>query len=203
MARRKRLSAEDAKARILDAAVERLRDHGPRALKLTALAKDLGTSHQAILHHFGSRDELVVEVVGRALDELQAEMLGAIAGLDAIERLPGQLLEKAFEVLVDQGHGRLFAWLALENPEAESRLEERQVLDRLADQIGERREAGGDPREPREIRFVLILMTYALLGSSVFSKGAFRAAGFGDDPEAKADFRRWLIEFVIAHLGRP
>ena len=54
--KRRRLPADEAKTRILEAAQKRLTEGGPDAIRLQDLAADLGISHPAILHHFGSRE---------------------------------------------------------------------------------------------------------------------------------------------------
>ena len=105
--------------RILDAAVERLRQDGPQGLKLASLAQELGISHQAILHHFGNRDGLVTAVVKRALDKLEAEIVGGFRQLGDQERRTEVLLETAFEIIVKQGNGRLLTWLMLSYPDGE------------------------------------------------------------------------------------
>src|SRR5882672_5449363 len=74
---RKRLTAVEARARILDAAERRLAEVGPEGLRLTELAAELGVSHPAILHHFGSREELVAAVVAAAIARLDARLIAA------------------------------------------------------------------------------------------------------------------------------
>src|SRR6185295_17110146 len=64
---RRRLRAEEAQRRILEAAEKQLMKVGPEGLRLTDLAQALGVSHPAILHHFGSREGLVAAVVRHAL----------------------------------------------------------------------------------------------------------------------------------------
>src|SRR5262245_30830908 len=85
---RKRLTAEAARARILAAAERRLSEVGPEGLRLTELAAELGVSHPAILHHFGSREELVAAVVAGAIARLNARLIEAAqrdaCGHDAI-----------------------------------------------------------------------------------------------------------------------
>ena len=66
-ARRRRFPAAQARARILAAAERKLAEVGPEQLRLTDLAAELGVSHQAILHHFGSREELVPRTIAGAL----------------------------------------------------------------------------------------------------------------------------------------
>jgi len=98
---RRRLSGEEARARILDAAGEQLRITGPSGLRLDPIAEELGVSRQALLHHFGTRDGLIAAVVQRGLDDLQTELATALAGLTDLGENPGRVLERAFEVIVD------------------------------------------------------------------------------------------------------
>ena len=58
-----RRSATQARELILEAAESQLSRFGPDSLRLKQLAADVGMSHPAILHHFGSRDGLVRAVV--------------------------------------------------------------------------------------------------------------------------------------------
>jgi len=201
MAKRRRLKGEEARRRILDAAEVQLSEGGPQGLKLTKLAKGLGVSHQAILHHFESRDGLLTAVLQRALEGLQSELTGGLMVLDDHERGSGVLINRAFEVLVDQRYGRLLAWLALGNPDGEGAEEERrdlQLLTRMAHAVRER-DAGG-PVDERDTTFMMILLSYAVLGASVFERGVFTAAGLDDDPGAKTEFRDWLRAMVVRHL---
>jgi AcrR family transcriptional regulator len=203
MAKRRRLTGEAARERILDAAVEKLRAGGPHALTLATLAKELGVSHQAILHHFGSRDGLVAAVVKRALDNLQAELQGGLRTLSDHDRGGEALLDRAFEVLVDHGHGRLLGWLALGGEAEELLAQDEKPLEifaRLAHAIRERDVPDAPPY--RDTLFAVMLCSYVLLGVSVFEKGTVRAAGLEAEPQS-AEFRRWFRDLVVAHLERP
>jgi AcrR family transcriptional regulator len=197
--RRRRATGEEARARILEAATDLLRKTGPEGLRLSALARELGVSHQAILYHFGSREGLVEAVVHGALESLQAEMAGGLRVLDDHERGAAKLLERAFEVLADQGYGRLLAWVALGKEDAEFGELPRQIelLARLSQAIRER-DIG--PAEYRDTLFTIVLLAYTLLGASVFERGVMSAAGLSGDPGARDEFRAWLGKLVVAHL---
>jgi AcrR family transcriptional regulator len=67
----------DARERLLDAAVAYVSEHGLGDLSLRALARALGTSHRMLIYHFGSKEELLVEVV-RAVEERQRDALAAV-----------------------------------------------------------------------------------------------------------------------------
>src|ERR1700754_2666423 len=109
---RTRRSAEEARRRILDAAQKQLMKVGPEGLRLTDLARTLHISHPAILHHFGSREGLVAEVVRHAFRSLSAQLLAALRdGGAATDR--ARLIEMVAEVCGGQGLSRLSAWLLL------------------------------------------------------------------------------------------
>ncbi|MCW5633033.1 MAG: TetR/AcrR family transcriptional regulator [Rubrivivax sp.] len=68
------------RARILDAAFRRLATEGYGALSLREIARDAGVNHALINYHFGSKDQLVIEVLDSANRRLlarQSAMYGA------------------------------------------------------------------------------------------------------------------------------
>jgi len=203
MSSRQRLSGEEARARILDAAVPLLREVGPHGLKLTDIAHELGLSHQAILHHFGSREGLLGAVLRRALDQLQHELMGGLRVIGEGEQEPrgvGVLLERTFDVISDQGYGRLIAWLELTYPSGgtvDLGPEPLRVLSELTQAFRARQ---GTDANARDTAFLVLLVTYAVLGSAIFETSALRAAGLGDDPNAGAAFRVWLGELILRQL---
>lgn len=196
---RRRLTGEEARARILEAAVERLREEGPEGLRLSALAKELGISHQAILYHFGSRDGLVAAVVKSALDNLHAELAGGLRVLEGKERGAEALIDRTFEVLVDEGYGRLLAWVALTLGEDDMGKREQpiELLARMTHQVRER-ELG--ETDYRDTLFTVMLLAYAALGASVAGRGVVAAAGLPDDDGTRRAFRGWLRSLVVEHL---
>lgn len=68
---------------------------GDRSLRDIAAA--VGTSHRMLIHHFGSRDGLLTEVV-RAVE---AEQRAFLASLDAVDRPPGDVMAAMWERLSD------------------------------------------------------------------------------------------------------
>jgi AcrR family transcriptional regulator len=67
-------TARDA---LLDRCVAHLKQVGFSGLSLREIAAGAGTSHRMLLYHFGSREGLLAEVVGR----VEAEQRSALAGL--------------------------------------------------------------------------------------------------------------------------
>lgn len=70
----------DTKARILAAAFRRLASEGYVALSVREIAKDAGVNHALINYHFGSKDQLVIEVLDAANRRLLARQDGMYQG---------------------------------------------------------------------------------------------------------------------------
>src|SRR3954449_4573421 len=66
------MAAPDPRQRLLDAAIDYVAAHGIADLSLRRLAEELGTSHRMLIHHFGSKDGLWLEIV-REVERRQRE----------------------------------------------------------------------------------------------------------------------------------
>src|SRR3954471_14292642 len=64
------MAGKDPKGRLLEAAIAHIAARGVSDLSLRELAAAIGTSHRMLIHHFGGRDGLWVEVI-RAVEERQ------------------------------------------------------------------------------------------------------------------------------------
>jgi AcrR family transcriptional regulator len=85
----------DRRARLLDAVVEEFATSGIGDRSLRDIAAAVGTSHRMLLHHFGSRDELLIAIVDRGehrqralLSELPTDPADAISAMWADLRRP-------------------------------------------------------------------------------------------------------------------
>ena len=63
--------------RLLDGAIDYVAHHGLGDVSLRRLAEALGTSHRMLIHHFGSKGQLWVEIV-RTVEARQRDLLGQI-----------------------------------------------------------------------------------------------------------------------------
>ncbi|WP_432491867.1 TetR/AcrR family transcriptional regulator [Kineococcus gypseus] len=64
----RRLRYRHRREELLQAATEHVLEHGLAQLSLRRVAERAGVSHAALLHHFGTREQLVAEIVERVLD---------------------------------------------------------------------------------------------------------------------------------------
>ena len=68
---------KDRKREIVDQAIDYMERNGIGDLTLRGLAAALGTSHRMLIHHFGSKERLWVEIV-RTVEARQRELLADI-----------------------------------------------------------------------------------------------------------------------------
>jgi AcrR family transcriptional regulator len=90
------MSSATPKEKLLNAVVEVALAGGITDLSLRAIAEAAGTSHRMLIHHFGSREGLLVEVI-RAVEERQRAILGGLETGD--EGVPENLALQFWEHL--------------------------------------------------------------------------------------------------------
>lgn len=187
MARRRKPAAE-TRADILVAAEKRLRDTGPASLRLDEIAAEVGISRQAVLHHFGSREGVLRAVVEQAWGGLFKDL----AGLTETELGPSGLVELVDEVARRRGNARLGAWLLLSGKGLpESWFEGAATA--LPSQIG------GDA-DARDTAYATLLVGAALFGDAIFGVRLRQVLGMPDGEDARADFRAWVAERLLASV---
>jgi AcrR family transcriptional regulator len=71
------VTGKDPKQQLLDRAIEYVAENGLSDVSLRTLADAIGTSHRMLIHHFGSKERLWIEIV-RTVEQHQRELLGQI-----------------------------------------------------------------------------------------------------------------------------
>lgn len=196
---RKRRTAEEARAEILDAAERRLETAGPAGIRLQDVAADVGVSHPTVLHHFGSREALVREVCERRFAAIHADLVRALAASAGSAEEVGELLDAVFQALEAHGHGRVVFWLALEGLLAKREQLRLHDLGLAVHALRSKKRKGKVPPIEDTLN-VVVLCSLALLAESVLGKSILRDAGLGDDRAARARFRAWLARLLADHL---
>jgi len=226
---RVRRTAERAREEILDAAERRLTESGPGSIRLQDVAADVGVSHPAVLHHFGSREGLVAAVVERAIRKLEAELVSALArmgeateasgGKTAGDRAPHDtrfeqaheaLFELVHEALFTRGHARLIGWLLLSgyDPFASPALRDGWAMITEAThalrltRANAANAAGGRKKKPslEDTKFAVVLSALALFGQAIAGPSASAAAGLESDPRTEKRFRAWVARLLQRHF---
>lgn len=86
--------ADQTRARLIDAAIERMANAGP-AVKVDAIASDVGLTKGALYHHFGSVDGLVEAVYKEAIARHAKLVIDASRAGTGKERLLRMVRESA------------------------------------------------------------------------------------------------------------
>lgn len=198
----KRSAAETRRA-MLDAALKRLEASGPGALRLQDVAADVGVSHPAVLHHFGSREGLVQAVIERGLVSLQDDLVRAFTDMGNLPPNGAALFERVFETLADNGHARLIAWLQLSGYDPFDSPAVRENWKRILEATHALRPAVRGRKKPsyEDTQFTVVLSALALFGQAIGGRGTFAAAGLPASKDHQKKFRAWLAELLARHLG--
>lgn len=205
-AKRVRRTAEEARRLILDAAEARLARQGPEGLRLQDIARDVGISHPAILHHFESREGLVRALITRANSQLRDKLLAALAG-DEMSDDAVDHIGHVFEVLSDRGTARLLSWLLLTGRAGEGLPDQsagHNVMGEIVQALQTRREehaiAKGLPTPDKEdTLFTAMLAANAAFGEAIVGRQLAEAAGL--DQDGLKRFRVWFAKVINDHLS--
>ena len=128
---RRRLTAEERRSAILDAALSAFSQKGYHATSLDDIAGEAGVSKALIYEHFASKQELHGDLIARNARELTQRVAGALSGVEiasTVERLATGL--EAFFAFVEE---RRDAWRMLFRDAADP--ESSAVLDRMVQQV--------------------------------------------------------------------
>jgi len=88
----------DARQRLLAAAVDHVAEHGVGEKSLRQIATALGTSHRMLIYHFGSKEGLLVAII-RAVEARQLEVLASITAEPG--ETPGDVARRFWRRIAD------------------------------------------------------------------------------------------------------
>ena len=180
---RRRRSTEEARSEILSAAETLLVREGPDALTLQRVAREVGVSHPAVLHHFRSAGRLREALHARVSRRLREAFLDRMSQTPAGD--PSAGLIEAMSELSDPSRGRLLAWLVASSLEPFPDATERGLAG-IAQALTP---PGGDPAL---VRNKLLLIVLAMIGDSMVGDAVRDRIGEG--VLRGDDFRRWVLD---------
>ncbi len=191
----------DARERILTIAGRMLQQVGPDGLRLQEIAREVGVSHPAILHHFGSREGLVHAVVERAGTALEADIVTSFAAGEA-EKDPAALVERVFRTFYGNGHARLIAWLSLSGVSQDHATSKLGEIAQIVHAIRKRKHEEAGLRCPpfEDSANVVMLSCFAMLGDAICGQAVRAATNPAKKDPTGERFRRWLAERLVERL---
>jgi AcrR family transcriptional regulator len=92
------VTRKDPRQRLLEGAIEHVAANGIGELSLRGLASALGTSHRMLIHHFGSKEQLWVEIV-RAVEKRERDLL--LENVSRADRLPSEAIRSSWQRVSD------------------------------------------------------------------------------------------------------
>jgi AcrR family transcriptional regulator len=200
---RRRRTADVARQEILEAAERRLAQSGPQGLRLQDVAADVGISHPAVLHHFGSREALVHAVIERAIVKLQEDLVRSLAATPQGDKPDTTaLFERVYETLSDRGYGRLMAWLLLHgyDPFNETARQNWARIGEIAHGVRTKRFKGKRKPTYEDTMFGIVISALGLFAQAIAGQATLRVAGFGEDPGCEKRFREWFASLMAKHM---
>lgn len=200
-AKRVRRSADEARNAILDATERRLVAHGPAGIRLQEVAADVGVSHPTVLHHFGSRELLVNEVISRRIRSMSQEVVLAMVGTDRSELEARELMARLFQVFGPGGHARVIAFLALEDWREGPAPENLKSLAQVVHAARKAHCAPDDQPSFEDTYFIVLLGALALFGEAIVGP-MFRGEVDESDDETSRSFIRWVAVLLRRLLDR-
>ncbi|MFF2507632.1 TetR/AcrR family transcriptional regulator [Streptomyces sp. NPDC058067] len=102
------LTDGDRRAQLTDAAVDHVTAHGIADLSLRRLGDAIGVSHRMLIHYFGTKEQLLVEIV-RTSERRQRELLSRLHAEPDLS--PADVARRLWQQLTDPqlaGQERLF-----------------------------------------------------------------------------------------------
>ena len=211
---RRRRTKEEARSEILGAAAKRLLDSGPDALRIADVAADVGMTHPTLLHHVGSRDQLVQDATLHLMQRTAARTLEAMQRGGEERDLDG-FVRESLEAFRDEGRSRAIAWSALTGRLDATPKPPWQPFIAAAQSARTRRAAATaksptavgtrgvtEPGEARssdddlETRNALVLAFLAVFALDLIGETVLADAGLGKGPAATDRFVRWFARLM-------
>lgn len=190
--KRRRQSAADARAAILEVAERQLAGGGPAAVRVQKVASELGLTDAAVHYHFGNREKLMAALLknaGRKLKTLFQDDASPDAGNDVVTTIMARL----DDCYRRQGYARLAMWLALEGWRSEGTGVFRPMAERL------HKATGGDADMDEALLAVAALNVF-MMGEALAGAEMLAAVGLPTDAPSRERLRAFFARLVQEEL---
>ena len=184
--KRIRRTPEESKSLILKVASRRLGEYGLEGLNISGVAKEAGMSHATVIHHFGSTGAMREQLLKQMINALLSDVMDALAHEESADKV----LDRLFTMLSQDGHGRLLAWLTLDQQTGgfgSAGSGTRQMFANIIDSIASR-------GSQSDAKHQVFLVTLAALGLGICGNELADLVGL--DENEKNAFPAWLADHI-------
>lgn len=201
IAKRRRRTVEDAKSEILAVAQRLLREGGPDAVRVQAVARELGLSDAAVHYHFGSRDALMEALLRDVARRMKRELRDAIDTWDAERFDVGSLVTLLDETYRGRGYGRLAGWMNLMGWRSKGSGMFRTHAEAIhAARLDRARQSDATAPPMEDSLHLVVLLNLVIWADAVVGDEWRRSVGLPATGKSGAAFREWFASLLEQHL---
>jgi AcrR family transcriptional regulator len=173
---------------------------GADAIRLHAIASEMGVTHQAILRHFRTRDQLIASLLRHAGKKLREELSTATSA-----PAPDGGSVRTFYDAIDQiyrkrGYARLSAGLVLKGRALSGSGLYREAAEAIHRRRRQAKGRAAPPAALEDTLFSIVLLTLVAWADALVGSAMRRAVDLPDDERTAQRFRVWLENLVEDHL---
>jgi TetR/AcrR family transcriptional regulator, repressor for neighboring sulfatase len=188
--KRKRRTPQQAKIEILQAAEKLVLENGPNFLTLKRVAAEMKLSHPAILHHFGSAEQLMIALQQKMSRSIREDFINVLsANQNPDDRL--KLIDQFLQKLSNPRNGRMMAFLIASGVDPFPSPDEK-GLDLIFANLHKDRDYN-----PEELKNTLHLILLSMYAEGMMGNLLRKRLGTDQTP---TQFRHWLLRLVGTNL---
>lgn len=183
---RQRRTAKEARRRILEVAEKQLAERGAEGVRVQDVADELGIVPATVLHHFGSREALLDELMLYGSKRLRERVEGLVsAAKPDLVRLSADLLD----LYESRGYAALYASLSDERGGDSDVVSP--VFAPLLGRLCETHSLG-TKRQRERVAYAVLALNLTAFADALVGAPMREAVGLPDDDASRARFFRWL-----------
>lgn len=196
-----RRSRDESRQLILEAAETLLRQNGPDAVNVRAVATSVGLTDAAVNHHFGTRQDLLEALLRHGGRRLKAELNAALVQWQKTDHSVERLVEIIVDLYSDGGYAELALRLHLSGWRDRGAGLLSPVVDALHDMRLKAFAAAGKSRPSVfETQFIVGLMHQTLALDPLFGSAFRLSAGMERSEEPSRDQKKRLWGTILRVL---
>jgi AcrR family transcriptional regulator len=173
---------------------------GPDAIRLHAVASEMGVTHQAILRHFRTRDQLIASLLRHAGKGLRDELSTAIAAPGPPRASVRTFYDAIDRVYRKRGYARLSAGLVLRGQALSGSGLHREAAEAIHRTRRRARSETAPPAVLEDTLCSIVLLSLVAWADALVGSAMRRAVDLPDDERSAQRFRVWVETLVDERL---